>query len=184
MDDQHIVELFIARSETAIPVMEDAYGRLCKSIMYRILENEQDIEECMNDVLLAVWNQIPPNKPNPLRAYVCKIARNLAITRYKNNSAIKRNSQYDTALDELTDVLSSDETVEENYEARELREAINGFLAVQKKMDRILFTKRFYFFESIREIAKETGCSCNYISVHLHRTKERLKKYLEKEGLI
>ena len=101
MDDQLIIELFNERSEEAITAISDKYGELCKGISYRILMNRQDAEECVNDAYLVAWNTIPPESPNPLRAYICRVVRNITLKKYRYNTAQKRNSHYDTSLEEL-----------------------------------------------------------------------------------
>ena len=128
MTDTEIIDLFFERSEQAIDELAKKHGSAVARVERNILGNEQDTEECVNDTYLGTWNAIPPHKPSPLRTFVCKIARNLATMKYHSNTAEKRNSQYDLALDELEECLSDNGSVEEVYEAKELREAINGFI--------------------------------------------------------
>lgn len=184
MEDQLIIELFQARSEEAIKALEDKYGVLCKTVANRIVNNEQDALECVNDAWLAVWGKIPPEKPNPLISYVCKIVKNIALKKYEYLHAEKRNSAYEVALSELETTLSGKGMVEDKLLVQELQKAINEFLGRQKKLDRLFFVKRYWFTESISEIANTYGKSDNYVRVHLHRTRERLKQYLNREGLI
>ena len=120
MDDSKIIALFFARSEQAIVELCAKYGSLCMHIACNILNNSQDAEECVNDTYMGAWNTIPPQKPNPLQAYIAKIVRNIAITRYHANTAQKRNSHYDVALDELEHCLSSSQTPEDTLQAKEL----------------------------------------------------------------
>lgn len=101
MDDSKIIELFYERSEQAIIELSKKYGTVCTKIAFNILNNTQDTEECVNDAYLGTWNTIPPQNPNPLLSYVCRIVQNLAIKKYHTNTAAKRNSIYDVALDEL-----------------------------------------------------------------------------------
>lgn len=184
MDDQLIVKLFEERSEKAILELSNQYGRLLMNISYRILGNEEDSEECVNDTYLAVWNRIPPENPSPLSSYVCKIARNLSLKRLRNNMAQKRNTHYDLILDELDDCLAANAKVEEDILIREITEYINRYLGEIKETDRIIFVSRYWFCKEISEIAKDMDLSINYVNVHLHRTRQRLRKYLKKEGLI
>ncbi len=184
MEDQLIIELFMERSENAIEELSNRYGRLLENISYQILRNEQDAQECVNDTYLAVWNRIPPNKPNPLSAYVCKITRNLSVKRLRSNMAKKRNSHYDLILDELEDCLEGNTQIEDEMMVKELTEYINHFLAKCKKTDRIIFINRYWFCKEIPEIVKDMGLSANYVNVHLYRTRQRLMKYLKKEGLM
>ena len=101
LDDRKIIELFFERSEQAIIELSKKYGSVCSKVAFNILNNTQDTEECVNDAYLGTWNTIPPQNPNPLLSYVCRIVRNLAIKKYHTNTAAKRNSIYDVALDEL-----------------------------------------------------------------------------------
>ena len=101
MDDSKIIDLFYERSEQAIIELSKKYGAVCTRVANNILNNRQDTEECVNDAYLGAWNTIPPHHPNPLLSYVCRIVRNLAVNRYHANTAAKRNSSYDVALDEL-----------------------------------------------------------------------------------
>lgn len=184
MEDQLIIELFNVRSEEAIEALEDKYGTLCQTVANRIVNNEQDALECVNDALLAVWSRIPPENPNPLVSYVCKIVKNIALKKYEYLHAEKRNAAYEIALSELETTLSGKEMVEDNLLVRELQKAINEFLGRQKKLDRMFFVRRYWFAEPISEIAATYGKSDNYVSVHLHRIREKLKQYLRREGLI
>ena len=106
MEDTKIIDLFFLRSETAVTELEQKYGTACKSLAFHILNSKEDAEECVNDAYLALWNNIPPNRPNPLRAYLCQIVRNLSIKKYKANTAKKRNSFYDMSLEELAELAS------------------------------------------------------------------------------
>ena len=184
MNDYCIIKLLNERSEEAIKVLEEQYGALCKTIANRIVSNEQDALECVNDTLFAVWNRIPPENPNPLISYICKIVKNIALKKYEYLHAEKRNSAYEIALSELETTLSGKEMVEENLFVRELQKAINEFLGRQRQIDRMFFVRRYWFMESIPEIAVTYGKSDNYVRVHLHRTREKLKQYLNREGLI
>ena len=113
MDDSKIIDLFYARSEQAIMELSAKYGPVCNKVARNILNNSHDAEECVNDAYLGAWNTIPPQNPNPLLTYICRIVRNLSIMKYHANTAVKRNSFYDVALDELEDCLASSETVED-----------------------------------------------------------------------
>lgn len=184
MDDQLIINGFWERSEKAINDLSDKYGALCKTTANRILNNEQDSEECVNDALLAAWNTIPPQKPDPLSAYIAKITKNIALNKYHANTAQKRNNYYDAVLEELEECIASNISVEDEILAKELKYAINAFLKELKETDRIIFIKRYWFLETIPEIADSTGKSKNYVTVHLHRCREKLKNYLKKKGLV
>ena len=113
MEDNNIIDLFFDRSEQAIRELDKKYGKVCHSLSYNILNSRQDAEECVNDAYLGTWNAIPPARPNPLLAFLCKIVRNLSLMRYHTNKAIKRGGSYTVALEELEDCLASPNTVEE-----------------------------------------------------------------------
>ncbi len=184
MDDSKIIELFFERSEQAIIELSKKYGKLCLKISNNILANESDSDECVNDVLLGVWNTIPPAKPDSLISYVCRITRNLAVKKYRANLATKRNGMFDVCLDELADLLPSDDSIENDLSAEETAKAISEFLRKCKKTDRVIFTRRYFFADKVSDIASLTGKSEHYVSVRLHRTKEKLKLYLYGKGII
>ncbi len=183
LNDTRIIELFFERSEEAIRALSDKYGILCKSVAKNILSSGCDAEECENDVYLAVWNSIPPERPTHLNAYVCRVARNIAIAKYHANSAEKRNSHYDVALDELEAVFASDETVENEFDARLTAKSIDAFLLTIDADLRVMFVRRYYLAESVSEIAERFGLTPHAVSVKLFRVRERLKKHLEREGI-
>ena len=184
MEDSGILELYFLRNEQAIQETDRKYGRLCHGIAVNVLSDRQDSEECVNDTYLAVWNAIPPQKPDPLRTFVCKIARNLAAAKYHANTAKKRNSRYDAALDELEGCLAAGGSVEEAYDAKELSEAINAFLSSLSYTDRFLFVRRYWYSDSMQDIAAMTGSTANSVAVRLYRLREKLRHYLIREGLL
>ncbi len=184
MTDTEIINLFFERSEQAIDELARKHGDAVARVARNILGNEQDTEECVNDTYLGTWNAIPPHKPSPLRTFVCKIARNLATVKYHSNTAEKRNSQYDLALDELEEYLADNSTVEDAYDAKELAAAINGFMATLNYSDRFLFTRRYWFSDPVQDIAKMAHSTTNSVTVRLFRIREKLRLYLEKEGLL
>lgn len=184
MEDQLIIKKFNERSEEAIRELSDKYGTLCKAVANRITGNEQDAEECLNDALLAVWNNVPPESPDPLSTYVCRITRNLSLKKYHANTAKKRDTRYDLVLEELEECLAGDSSVEDEILAKELQQSMNDFLPGLKKTDRIIFVKRYWFLESVSEIADSIGRNNNYVTVHLHRSRKKLEDYLKRKGLI
>lgn len=183
MDDRKIIGLFQERSEQAIRELAKKYGAVCTRIAKNILNNELDAEECVNDAWLGAWNSIPPQEPNPLQTYISRIVRNLAIKKYHANTAVKRNSYYDVALDELESCLSSKETVELAYSAKELAGLIDDFLDGLDREDRIMFVRRYWYSDSVSDIAGMTGLSRNNVSVRLYRTRDKLRNYLKEEGV-
>lgn len=149
------------------------------------MNNFQDTEECENDTYLAAWNNIPPQSPNPLAAYLCRIARNLAIKRYEMQTAKKRNSTYDVALDELEGVFEGkDGNPADEAEARELTRILEAFLDTLSSEDRKLFVRRYWFACSVSELAEIMNWKPHRVSVRLSRILGRLRKYLLKEGVL
>ena len=184
MEDSQIIALFLERSEQAIAELDRKHGAAARKAAANILGDRQDAEECVNDALLGVWNSIPPQRPRSLPAYVCRIARNLAINRYRANTAQKRNAGYELVLDELAECIPSGADVETELEARELTEAIDRFLAALSREDRFLFVRRYWFADPVAELAALTGGSPGRVSVRLFRLREKLRKMLTKEGLL
>lgn len=183
IDDQKIIKLFFERKEEAITHLAQKYGSVCLKISRNILGNLPDAEECVNDTYFAAWNSIPPQEPNPLLAYICRIVRNISIKKYHKNKATKRNSIYDVVLHELEECISAPENVEDYYSVKELAYIINKMLAGMSEENRKMFVRRYWFADSIPEIAKMFNVSEHNVSVRLSRTRNLLKKYLEKEGI-
>lgn len=183
LEDGKIIELFFARAEQAIVELLAKYGTACNRIARNILKNDLDAEECVNDACLAAWNTIPPQKPDPLRAYIFRIVRNIAIARYHANTAEKRNSHYDAALEELERCLAAPGSVEDAISANELSQEIDSFLASLDKESRVMFVLRYWYSCSITELAERFQISGNNVSVRLSRIRNKLKKHLKKEGV-
>ena len=169
MDDERIIELFFARSEQAIGELDIKYGKLCHNLSHNILGNRSDAEECVNDAYLGAWNAIPPAKPNPLQAYICKIVRNISLKLYYRKEAAKRSSSYTVAMKELEASLSSPDTV-----AR----IIEDFLETLTAETRVIFMLRYAYSEPYAEIAKRVGLTENNVAVRLNRTRKKMKMYL------
>ena len=138
----------------------------------------------MNDAYLGTWNAIPPAKPNPLLAFVCKIVRNISLKRYEQNTAKKRNSYYDLAIEELEDCLASSTTVEDEIAERELTRIIERFLRSLSKENRVIFLRRYWFSDSYADIAMRVNLSEKNISVRLTRIREKLREYLLENGVL
>lgn len=181
-NDREIIGLFMSRSETAIDALKEKYGRLLFGIAENILKDARDAEEAVSDACLAVWNSIPPENPESLMAYAAIIARNTAAKMYRRNTAIKRNAGYDAALSELSECLPSSTAVEDEIMIKELTGLVNRFLAGEKRENRIVFLRRYWFADDVAYIAKMLGISENNVYVRLARTRKRLKEFLEKEG--
>jgi len=184
MNDNEIIELYNKRSEEAIAETDKAYGRYCRSLTYAILGSREDSEECVNDTYMKLWELIPPKKPPSLGAFTAKIARNLAINRREMLSADKRGGGM-LAVDynEISDCLPSADTVEKKADESELTAALERFLRSLPNDKRRIFLKRYWGFMSVADIARETGRSESNIKTTLHRVREKLRKFLEKEGI-
>ena len=181
MDDSKIIDLLFERSEQALLELDEKYGPAVKKTAANILNDKLDAEECMNDTFLQVWNSIPPHTPDSLAGYVCKIARNLAINRYHANRAAKRGGPYNLILDEMQECIPSGVNIETEYEAKELSTAINRFLYTLDQSDRFLFIRRYWYADSVKDLAAMTNGSVNRISVRLFRLRKKLKTALAKE---
>lgn len=184
MEDCEIISLFFERSEQAIAELDRKYGAVVKKTAANILSSRQDVEECANDTYLGVWNSIPPQNPDSLISYVCKIARNLAAWRYHSNTAQKRNGEYNLVLDELEECIPAKANVEADYEAKEIAASISRFLYTLSYEDRFYFLRRYWYADSVSDIAAMTHDSSHRISVHLFRTRKKLYRYLREEGLL
>lgn len=181
MDDQKIVELFEQRSEEAVTELNTRYGKLCRQIAGNILDDPRDVEECVNDSLLSVWNQIPPDQPESLCAYVCRIVRNVSLDRLDYNRAKKRSVGTVLSIDECSEWLY-DDSIRVDGTDRELGEAISRYLRGQKADRANIFIRRYSFFEPIKVIAKSHHCSEAKVRNLLARMRGQLKEYLKKEG--
>ncbi len=185
MDDEKIIKLFFERSEEAIKKLGEKYGCVFYAVSYNILNNRQDAEECVNDAYWGTWNAIPPAKPNPLLAFVCKIVRNISLKRYEQNTAVKRNSIYDVAMEELQDCLASSTAIEDEVVASELTRIIESFLDSLSTENRVIFMRRYWFSDPYADIAKRVGLTEKNVSVRLTRIRKELREYLlEREVLI
>ena len=184
LEDHEIIALFFERSEQAITELINKYGAAIKSVASNILNNAQDAEECQSDTYLHVWNRIPPVVPKHLGAYVCRIARNVCLTRYHSNTAQKRNSYYDVALQELENTIPALSTVESDYDAKELTVYLNRFLKGLSQEDRYLFVRRYWYGDGIQKIAQDLGVTPHRASVRLFCLRQKLQNYLQKEGMI
>lgn len=180
MDDKQIIRLFFERSEQAITELSRKYGALCFQIADNILNDRRDAEECVNDAWLGTWNSIPPQRPDPLRAYVCRITRNHALKKLRANTALKRGSRFEVSLSELEDCVS-DSSPEGQLSVSELTAQINAFLAALDRDDRVMFVRRYWFAAPLAEIAETFGISENNAAVRLSRMRKKLRKILENE---
>ncbi len=177
MEDYEIIALYFDRSEDAISQTQIKYGKYLKSIACRILQSEEDADECVNDMYIGAWNSIPPERPRDLKYYLAALARNIALNRFDYNTAKMRNSDSVLALDELEGCLPTTDGAFDD--AVILKETINRFLASLDKRTRIVFMQRYWYLCSVDEIAKTNQMSVSNVKVSLHRTRNKFKQFLE-----
>ena len=183
MDDASIIQLFWDRNERAISSTSEKYGNYCATIAKNILGNNEDAEECVNDTYLNAWNAMPPHRPQVLSAFLGKITRNLSLNRYKLNNADKRGGgELPAILDELAEIVSGNDDVEQEVDRIELSKTINDFLSTLPNDKRNIFVCRYWFSESVTDIAKHNHITENNVSVQLSRTRVKLHDYLLERG--
>ncbi len=185
MEDSKIIDLYWDRDESAIPATSEKYGAYCSSIARNILKNEEDTEECVNDTYLNAWNSIPPQKPSVLSAFLGRITRNLSFNRYKLLHTQKRGGgEVPLVLSELGDCVSGKESVEQELDRKELLAEINVFLAGLSREKRQMFVRRYWYAESVREIAKRFDVSEGSATMTLKRVRMQLKEVLVAKGYV
>lgn len=180
MTDEMLVELLYTRSDGALEALQAQYGAYCKTIASRILSDDRDVEECLNDCLLSVWKAIPPARPEHFRGWLGAVVRNRAIAMGKKNGKMAPTVE-ETAL-ELAQSLSPGGNLQETVEAKALGEAISDFLRTQKLEHRRAFLRRYWWCERVEEVAQGMGWSVSKTKTVLFRTRNSLKDYLQKEG--
>lgn len=182
MEDQQILDLYFARSESAITETDRKYGRYCHSIAYNILEDHEDAKEIVNDTYLKAWNTIPPNRPDPLKPYVGMISRHLSLDRYEEYHTQKRGGQVPLVLEELAECIPDNDSREDIGESVALKDALAKFIRSLPDKTQMIFLRRYWYASSVTEIAEEYGMRENSVNVLLHRTRKKLKDHLQKEG--
>ena len=183
MDDKLIVELYWERKEEAIRETAAKYGRLCSHIAQNILSCPEDSEECVNDTYFAVWNAIPSKRPNIFSAFISRVTRNLALKKYEYLSAEKRGASVTASLDELGDCVSGTDSVESEFEKKRIESAIDAFLWQQGEEKRMVFIRRYWYFDPISTICQSTGFSQSKVKSMLYEMRQKLRAHLEKEGI-
>ena len=178
MEDNEILALFRARSDGAITQTESKYGTLCRSAVRRVLRDPRDVEECVNDTWLALWNNIPPASPACLPAYISRIACRVAVSRYRYNSREKRRGDGTVSLDELEDCIADPAFLTDGEEG--LRQTLSAFLSSLEPETRRWFLARYLYQHSPKEIAEAAGVSENTVVTRLYRARSRLRKALER----
>ena len=185
MEDEQILNLYFSRSEQAIGETASKYGPYCHSIAMHVLENEEDAEECVSDTWFSAWNSIPPKRPSPFSAFLGRITRNLSIDRLRTRSREKRGGgEVPLALEELEEVVAGSDSPENEAVRKELTAALNRFLAGLTQQERYVFVRRYWYLDSLGDIAEKTGFSGSKVASMLFRLRGRLKKQLMKEELL
>ena len=183
MEDAKIVDLYWKRNERAIDESSQKYGSYCHTIACNILANIEDAKECVNDTWLGAWNSIPPHRPTILSTYLGKITRRISLNKRRDSNREKRSSgEAILVIDELSDLISSEQSTEEMFEEKELTRAIDRFLTQLSDKERDAFVCRYWFFWSIPEISKRFDYTESNTKVVLFRTRNKLKAHLQKEG--
>lgn len=182
MTDDQIIALYWSRKEEAIACTEYAYGSRLLNIAGRILENREDSEECVSDTYMKAWQTIPPQRPTYFFAFLAKICRHLAFGKLDWDNAAKRKAEVVSLSDELQ-LCIPDKGWERKLEGEEIGHLLNEFLAVTPRESRMIFLRRYWFGDSVREIAQRYRISQSKVKTSLHRTREKLKAFLEKEGI-
>lgn len=185
MEDHAIVDLYWSRDPEAIQRTGEKYGGYCRAIARNILPDRRDAEECVNDACLGAWRSIPPNRPDPLLPYLYKILRNLCLKRRRSLTAQKRGGgDFDAALSELENTLSSPGGPAEELDLKELTALLDRFLQKLPRKDRVLFLGRYWFGESYESLSARLGFTENNAMVRMNRIRNRLKQYLLEQGAL
>jgi len=183
MDDTGIIDLYWTRDERAVEETQRKYGSYFRTVSWNILKNSEDVEECLNDTYVRVWNAIPPQRPMSLRAFGATIVRNLSLTRWRAGQSLRRGGgQPEAALHELADCVA--DGPEQWLQAAELSRSLDKFLRQLPEKDRCVFLRRYWFFEPMEDIARRYKLPLGSVKSGLHRTRKKLKEYLEKEELL
>lgn len=184
MEDTDIISLYWARDERAISETAEKYGRYCHSVAYRILQNNEDSEECVNDTYTGAWNSIPPHRPELFSAFLAKITRRLSLNRLRSRLTGKRGAgQYAVTLEELAECIPSAQTTEDTFETHELTRILNEFLENLSAEERRVFLCRYWYLDPVKDIAKRFSYGESKVKMMLKRTREKLLIHLEKEGI-
>ena len=183
MEDCQIVQLYWNRDERAISVTSEQYGAYCTAIARNILGSPEDVEECVNDTYWSAWNAMPPHRPSRLSVFLGRLTRNLAFNRWNHNRAEKRGGgEIAAVLDELSQLVSGRDDAEQEVNYRELVQAIDGFLTALSPKKRCLFIRRYWYTDSVSDLAARLGMREGAVSMALNRLRRDLRRYLSERG--
>ena len=184
MTDEQIIELFWQRSERAISATDEKYGRMCHGIAFRILDDREDSEECVNDGYLRLWQHIPPQRPACFPAFLGRIVRNLALNLYEKTNASKRGrGAVPLALEELSECIPGKDDITAQTEGKLLRQILSEFICSLKAEEKAIFLLRYWELRPVAQIATLCRCSESKVKMSLHRTRLKLRAVLEREGI-
>ncbi len=183
MNDKQLKQQFLNREDSAVASLAETYGKKLYSLAMNLLGSARDAQECVNDTYLAIWNAIPPADPEPLCAYLYQTCRNIAAKRRRNDTAQKRCTASDVSLEELAGCIGSDDLIQK-LDEKLLGQAIDRFLATLSQENRLLFLRRYWYGDSVRQLALRMGMQENAVSVRLSRIRTKLKTYLIREGIL
>lgn len=183
MEDGQILDLYWSRDQRAIQETDGKYGGLLRSIAWNLLHSREDSEECVNDTYLRAWEAIPPTRPRAFRTWLGRITRNLSLDRWKERRAEKRGGGAELLLGELEECLPAGGGTGRAVEDWELAELLNGFLRALSREGRAMFLRRYWYGQSVAEVAAALGCGEGKVKSALFRSRKALREYLEKEGI-
>ena len=184
MDDQSIVELYLQRDENAIKESRNKYEAYCYRIAMNILSVAEDVEECINDTWISVWNRIPTVIPKSLKAFLGKLVRDISLSRYRAVHAKKRYNGMELILDELAECIPSEQDIQESLEQKELSGTVNGWLDSLPQEDRVLFVKRYYYGETVKQLSEMQSCTENQMAQKMMKLRNKLKAHLLSGGVL
>ena len=182
MEDAKIMELYWLRDEDAIRQTDAAYGRNLFTLSNNILRSFEDAEECVSDTYLKTWHAIPPTRPRHFFAFLASICRNLSLNKLDWKAAAKRKAEVVTLTEEMA-LCIPDTEGERRLEGKELGRLLNAFLEKLPKESRLIFLRRYWYLDTVAEIAQRYAISESKVKMQLSRTRDRLRIYLEKEGV-
>jgi len=185
LEDLQIIDLYWKRSESAIQETDKKYGRFCYGLAMNVLDSREDAQECVSDTYFATWNALPPNRPAHLMAFLGKLTRRISIDRWRRNTRQKRGgSQIPLCLEELRDCVSGTPEPEEIAMGKEVQAALKDFLEALPREERRVFVRRYFYLDPVAEIGKNMGFTEAKVTSMLHRTRQKLRQRLQKEGYL
>jgi len=183
MEDYKIVDLYWARNEQGIAESDRKYGKILHALSFSLLSSHEDAEECVNDTYLDAWNAMPTARPTYLGAFLSKITRRISIDRFRSDHRQKRGGM-GVILEELSECIPSPDTVDREYENRRLTQALEAFLSAQTPEKRVIFVRRYFYSQSVTEIASALRLTESKVKVVLYRQREALRRELEEQDLL